>query len=359
MSNSKFLNPNHGGPLHYLGNRFLSLPDISGNMHVDFSWLQDMFTILGANKKSYVRCIEPFSGSASWTIAAMEAGIAKEYIINDSDEVLVNSHRLIKDFPDKIKQTYQTLFEQFTSKDKKEVFLKAIDQYNQASHIEDKSLLLPFIINHSWGGMIFHDNANQLVYRNHEINGKEIPGFIERANLTLKEFFSEVDRVSKLFNSNKVAFESGDFNHVLQDISQNDLVILNPPYPENQTVHDGHSGMYLELYSQKSLFSKILEVINKMQALGTHYIMTYGFYDPQNEAFVLKDKTGEKTNYFRLIGYPDCAFGEALDQMYFSPNLAIPNSMKDKLASAEQMLGINDSLSKSEILNKFKAVIND
>lgn len=38
-------NTNHGGPLHYLGNSFLSLPDTSGHMRPDSNWFKEHFSI--------------------------------------------------------------------------------------------------------------------------------------------------------------------------------------------------------------------------------------------------------------------------------------------------------------------------
>jgi hypothetical protein len=90
------LNKNHGGPLHYLGNRFLSLPDVSGHMCPDNTWLNEHFSIILFNNggKKYKRCIEPLSGSASWSLAVMEVGLADEYIINDSDKILTDNFQV-------------------------------------------------------------------------------------------------------------------------------------------------------------------------------------------------------------------------------------------------------------------------
>ena len=40
----------HNSPLHYLGNRFLTLPDKSGRMYPDSSWLNALFTIIAHNR---------------------------------------------------------------------------------------------------------------------------------------------------------------------------------------------------------------------------------------------------------------------------------------------------------------------
>lgn len=104
-SNIVRLPQNHGGPLHYLGNRYLTLPDLTGHMSPDTSWLNEHFSVLLANKKGqkYKKAIEPFAGSASWSMAAMEVGIAEEYIINDSNKILINI-RVANEFSINIKK---------------------------------------------------------------------------------------------------------------------------------------------------------------------------------------------------------------------------------------------------------------
>ncbi|WP_195913158.1 DNA adenine methylase, partial [Legionella pneumophila] len=103
-----YLTQNHGGPLHYLGNRYLTLPDLTGHMSPDTSWLNEHFSVLLANNKGqkYKKAIEPFAGSASWSMAAMEVGLAEEYLINDSNKILIHTLQLIKDKPNLIKESY-------------------------------------------------------------------------------------------------------------------------------------------------------------------------------------------------------------------------------------------------------------
>lgn len=213
-SNSIQLNQNHGGPLHYLGNRYLTLPDLTGHMSPDTSWLNEHFPVLLANNKGqkYKKAIEPFAGSASWSMAAMEIGLAEEYIINDSNKILINTLQLIKDNPALVKTSYTALIEKYdASLSKKDFFLEVIGNYNQITD-EEKALLLPFIINHSWGGILFYDKELNIIYREGELfEGKKADRFLETANLSLEMFLSEIDRVSILLNANRVTFKSGGF----------------------------------------------------------------------------------------------------------------------------------------------------
>lgn len=342
MTNNIKLALNNGGPLHYLGNRYLCLPDLSGHMAVDHSWLLEFFSIILANKRSakkYRKCFEPFAGSASWSLAAMELQIAEEYIINDSDNILINTHRLIRDKPDKIKESYAALTIEFRkSSCKKSFFKDSIQNYNKSGD-NQKSLLLPFIINHSWGGIIFHDDKCNIIYRENKINGEIVPGYLEEPNLSLDLYFSEVDRASMLFNSNKVEFQSGDFSQALSDIQSDDFVALNPPYPENERLPAEKIGVYTELYSPEILHEKLTSTIRQLELRDIDYYMTYGFYNPKTKNFVLRDQTNQLTHYFRVLGYPGCAFGMALDQVYFNTKFSIPKELGTKLLRASDILG--------------------
>lgn len=333
------LTKNYGGPLHYLGNRFLSLPDVSGHMRPDNTWLNEHFSIILFNNggKKYKHCIEPLSGSASWSLAAMEVGLADKYIINDSDNILINTLQLIRDNPALIKKEYASLVQQYNdSLSKEKFFLDTINNYNQASDSEKKSSILPFIINHSWSGILFHDGDNNIIYREGPLfEGKNAERYLEEANLSPEMFIEEVDRISKLLNANQVVFKSGDFLPVISDMQPSDFIALNPPYPENERSLTDKTGMYIELYSPQKLHENIVHVVDQMEARGIHYYMTYGFYNPQFSQFVLVDNANRPRNYFRVLGYENCAFGIGLDQMYFTSKFSIPNHLKSKVIPAQ------------------------
>lgn len=360
MNPIKF-NKNHGGPLHYLGNRFLSLPDTSGHMYADNSWLDEHFSIIRFNApgKKYKRCIEPFSGCASWSIAAMELELAEQYVINDSDEVLISSLKLIKNNPELIKKQYALLeraFEQASAK--KAFFLKTLDNYNNGKKDEEKALLLPFIINHSWSGILFHNSNGDILYREGPLfEGKSSERFLEKANISIEEFNAEVDRVSRLFNKNKVEFKSGDFLDALVDIQPGDFIALNPPYPENERSVSEKSGMYMELYSPEKLHENLKKIVSKMEEQGIHYYMTYGFYNSSLDQYVLRDESHQPKNYFRLLGYDNCAFGIGLDQIYFTSSFSIPELLNTKIVSAARVLEDNPRLKPEEALRQYNAFL--
>lgn len=348
---------NHGGPLHYFGNLFLSC-DALGHMHSDCNWLKELFSIIQFNThgKKYKRCIEPFSGCASWSIAAMELGLADQYVINDSDKTLIQTLNLIKDKPHLIKTRYALLEQEFEhSPDKKSYFLKTLAAYNHVADNEEKAQLLPFIINHSWSGILFHNSKREILY--HEAtpcSGKPQEQFLETASLPIERFHAEVDRISELFNAHHVVFKSGDFLDVLADIGPDDFIALDPPYPENERSITEKAGMYTELYSPKRLHERLKQLINKMEHEGINYYMTYGFYNPQFYEYVLLDSMQNPGNYFRGIGYERCAFGTGLNQIYFSSKFSIPAHLKTKIIPANKILKGDSTTTPKEALRQYK-----
>ncbi|WED42375.1 DNA adenine methylase [Legionella cardiaca] len=348
------LSKNFGGPLHYLGNRYLSLPDVSGHMAPDDGWLNEHFSILLANNgKKYKRAIEPFAGSASWSMAAMELGIAEEYIINDSNKILITTLQLIKEKPERIKESYSLLVNKYdAATSKKASFLDVIEKYNHDTSDEEKALLLPFIINHSWGGILCYDNNLNILYREGELfEGKNAERFLEKANLSLDWFLQEVDRASNLFNINNVSFKSGDFIQVISDVAADDFVALNPPYPENERSISEGTGMYVELYSPEKLHQNLKQVIQQLEKKNIHYYMTYGFYNPKFSNYVFRDELSQPINYFRVLGYENCAFGVGLDQLYFTSQFSIPESVN--IFKAEDVLK-NSNITPEEALKQYE-----
>ena len=165
-------------------------------------------------------------------------------------------------------------------------------------------------------------------------------------------FIEEVDRISKLLNINHVVFKSGDFLPVISDMQPGDFIALNPPYPENERSLTDKTGMYIELYSPETLHEHVISVVKKMEDQGIHYYMTYGFYNPQLSQFVLVDNANKPKNYFRVLGYKNCAFGIGLDQMYFTPKFSIPNNLKSKVVPAQMVLD-DKNLTQEEALSQY------
>ncbi|WBV72332.1 hypothetical protein PGH42_04995 [Legionella pneumophila] len=177
-----------------------------------------------------------------------------------------------------------------------------------------------------------------IIYREGELfEGKKADRFLEKANLSLEMFLSEIDRISLLLNANRVTFKSGDFMEVISIAAPGDFVALNPPYPENEHSTLEKAGMYIELYSPEKMHQNLVQIIDHLEYQSIHYYMTYGFYNPKFRNYVLTNENQQPINYFRVLGYEDCAFGIGLDQMYFTSQFSIPKGIN--IFKAEDVLG--------------------
>jgi site-specific DNA-adenine methylase len=345
-----------GGPLQYFGNRNLTLPTVHGIMEVDLSWMHDSFTVVLANLEEdsrFDRCFEPFAGSAAWSLNAMEIGLSKEYFINDSNQALIDFFRTVQVDPTRVKEVYALLVQRYVcSCDKESEFNSIISEYNRGNDVK-KSLLISFIVNYSWGGMVFHDDKGQIVYRRHVINGIEIPGCIENPTLSLSHYYEEIDKVSILLNANKVHFTCCDFEEIIpKDLDSKDFLILNPPYPENERHIAEKFGLYFELYPHQILHEKLCQLIATCEVNNASYFMSYGLHNPETEQFRIRDASHQTNYYLRIIGFENCIFDRSLDQVYFSKKFRVPEQLSAKLIPAREILQ-SSRLNHQEALRMF------
>lgn len=138
---------------------------------------------------------------------------------------------------------------------------------------------------------------------------------------------------------------------VISIAAPGDFVALNPPYPENEHSTLEKAGMYIELYSPEKMHQNLVQIIDHLEYQSIHYYMTYGFYNPKFRNYVLTNENQQPINYFRVLGYEDCAFGIGLDQMYFTSQFSIPKGIN--IFKAEDVLGARD-LTPEEALEQFK-----
>jgi len=345
------LPPNKGGPIHYLGCRNLTYPDFTGHMKGSNLWVNDHFSMIVANAKGkkFHTWYEPFAGTASWTLNAMTLGVAEKYVINDCNKTLIQALKLIRDNPEKVKTTYAALVKRYSAAKSKKSFLqKEIEAYNKASD-DKKALLIPFIFNHVWGGIVFYNDKDEILYHEPNFNGKKFPGHLEQANFSLPDFFEEVDRVSHLLQANDVTFTCGDFQVALNKARPGDFIAMNPPYPSNERSTAEKSTIYSELYGPDVLHKNIVRSIENLDKSGIDYYLTYGRYDPALSAYMLKN------THFKAIGYEGAIFGISLDQVYFSPRLKVPPSLASSIIPAKEVLQ-GKWLSKQEALASYKAL---
>lgn len=115
--------------------------------------------------------------------------------------------------------------------------------------------------------------------------------------------------------------------------------------------------MYTELYSPEKLHENLEQLIEKMENKGIHFYMTYGFYNPAFKKYVLVDSDKHPKNYFRVLGYKNCAFGIGLDQIYFTSKFSIPDHLNTKVIHAAKVLQGDSLVTPQEALNKYNTLL--
>ncbi|MHA3089560.1 hypothetical protein ACX1EC_10340 [Legionella pneumophila] len=111
--------------------------------------------------------------------------------------------------------------------------------------------------------------------------------------------------------------------------------------------------MYTELYSPEKLHQNLMQIIQHLENQGIHYYMTYGFYNPKFKDYTLQNEDHQPINYFRVLGYKNCAFGIGLDQMYFTSQFSISKGVN--IFKAEEVFG-SQNLTPEEALEQFQQI---
>lgn len=168
-------------------------------------------------------------------------------------------------------------------------------------------------------------------------------------------FFSEIDRVNKLLNANKVKFQTGDFQEALIDMQSDDFVFLHPPYPDSESLPAEMGQIYTKIFSNNVLFELLKKIVQRMEKKDVDYIMPFVYYHPSTRRFLIRDQSGKIRNYFYLLGYPDCTHKQVLDQIYMSPNFSIPKHLQSKIIHASAILQ-DAVLTSDEAFNRFITV---
>ncbi len=206
------------------------------------------------------RLIEPFSGSAAVSIAAAMRNKAKEFIINDINESLVNLLETIINEPAQISEDYEKLWNEQLSSEK-EFFLATRERFNKEKRSDDFLYVLARCIK---GAVRYNANGDFNQSADNRRKGKN--------PVNMKQ---EIFALSKYLNG-KTEFYSTDYSKIFEMANEEDLVYMDPPYQGTCKNRDPRyfSGI---LFDQ---FVSNLEILNER---NISYIISYD------------GKTGDKT----------------------------------------------------------------
>jgi DNA adenine methylase len=198
---------------------------------------------------------EPFAGSAAMTIYAAHHNLAKNFVISDKLEPLVQLHKEIIETPKKIADRYEEIWTaQPKESEKARLYFNNIrDEY---SGRRDSALLLFLIIRCVANAVRFNKDGGF----NQSPDKRRLGTKPDR----LRE---SIFKVSKLLKG-RTEFRVGDFSATTADAEPKDLVYMDPPY---QGTSESADKRYFESLDRERLIIRLRE----MTARGVPFILSY------------------------------------------------------------------------------------
>ncbi len=197
--------------------------------------------------------VEPFAGSAAISIAASACQRVESFWINDLNKPLVELLWLMVEQPDEMACAYTRVWDEQHHKDGSEHFYQVRDAFNRT---QDPRLFLYLLARCVKGAVRY--NADGLFNQSPDKRRKGTRPATMRSNML---------GVSALLKG-KTRFSALDYREVLQNVAEDDLVYMDPPY---QGVCGERDQRYLAGIDHAG-FAVALEELNNR---GISYIVSY------------------------------------------------------------------------------------
>ena len=294
-------------PLVFFGQRELLVPDL--------------FKLMG--NRQYKSFYDPFSGSGSISFAAMQAQFSNLYYINDSDPVFKHIWQSIKDSPQSFIEDYSRYVEGYLNHSVAEravYYNRLQDQFNQIKRsgtYKNAETIFVFLINFAKNNIpVFGTDLDLATEPNVNI-------ITEKENKALADFRKRTLHLSTLLNQNNVVFISGDFNACLATVTQDDFVLLDPPYPTQS------KNIYFKIKSEEALQNAIRATFDELNKRNVDFMILYGATTVSlNNQF-----DEERYNVHHLVRLSTSKiYGDGLEHVYISRRIhltpeTLPTSM--------------------------------
>jgi DNA adenine methylase len=170
---------------------------------------------------------EPFTGAGAVFFAlSQDQGRCKRFVLNDVNKELINAYRVIRDFPDELMKWLREREVSYENAPK-----AIYDAYRKPDKLLQAALWGPI---ERAGRFIFLNKAGfNGLYRVNRKGEYNVPWGKRATIRTFDE--ANIRRASELLNG-FVRIHSIDFDAVLSDVQEGDLVYFDPPYvPVNAT----------------------------------------------------------------------------------------------------------------------------
>ncbi len=281
------------------------------------------------------RCVqtlyEPFCGSCAFSISCLNKEMAENYILNDSYQSLV-------------KELYSCFYEPREVIDNFNhhiAILRKLERHEQQFSYYEK-IKATFNQNPKPGDFLFLNNFTKF-HVPLIIDGKYCSSFQASSNIDLEINFLEQGllELAQLAKQSNIRLHAKSFTEIIGKTTQNDLVFLDPPYPN--LPND------LPIYHQPDvpavLHYKLCNLLNQLNDNHTPFILLYGTIGVAPQ-YVLNPKQ-YKVKHFLIYNHkPNNLVTESLEFCYISEQLVsdIEAIIQDKtlpLLPYDKFIGMN------------------
>jgi DNA adenine methylase len=209
--------------------------------------------ILGHFPRNVSRLVEPFAGSAAISIAAAACQRATGFWINDLNRPLVELLRLMVEQPEEVAASYANIWNGQHQQDGSRHYFQVREEFNQT---QNPRLFLYLLARCVKGSVRY--NADGLFNQSPDKRRKGTRPATMRNNMF---------GVSSLLQG-KTRFSSLDYLDVLQDVTADDLVYMDPPY-------QGVCGERDQRYLAGINHAEFVAALEGLNDRGISYIVSY------------------------------------------------------------------------------------
>ena len=253
--------------------------------------------------------LEPFAGSAALTLAAAARSMAREYIINDLNEPLMDLWGEIINSPEKLARQYECLWKAQHG-DRRSYYDEVRDEFNRSSKPDHFLYLLARCVKAS-------------VRYNADGEFNQSPD--NRRMGALPETMREHILGASCLLRGKTDLLKLDYNEVVARATSDDLIYLDPPY-------QGVCGSRDPRYLKSVLFDEFVEVLETLNHRDISYLVSYdgrtgnrthGHPLPDRLRLHLVELKAGRSSQATLLGRNEIT----VESLYLSPALAVKLSL--------------------------------
>ncbi len=178
------------------------------------------------------RLIEPFAGSSAITVATALRSKASNYWINDLNQPLIELFKEIVNEPEKIASNYEIIWQKQLGNER-EYYKEVRKRFNLYNKTEDFLYVLARCVK----GAVRYNATGEFNQSPDNRRKGKLPRTMRK----------EIFQISNLLK-NKIKFTAQDYSKIFHEVTELDLVYMDPPYQGTSNKKDSRylAGLILE-----------------------------------------------------------------------------------------------------------------